>query len=173
MACIDEDSGSVRGTCGTMPTSWFRPSSVNSNLEGKLPVHSVGITSGPLCASECVIMCVCVFVMVEWRVEDNPDEETVTRCHVMGGSEHNGHLKKKVNNINPCWYSPLHPACCCDPSPTHTESHSPTWALYSHIMTHHLGPAVFTFCLNPTEHEGLHPVTPETRIIIISIFWRL
>ncbi len=34
---------------------------LNSNLEGRLPVHSVGITSGPLCAlSECVIVCVCV-----------------------------------------------------------------------------------------------------------------
>lgn len=40
---------------------------LSSYLEGRLPVNSVGITSGSLCVSEYVIECVCVrvFVMVE------------------------------------------------------------------------------------------------------------
>lgn len=118
--------------------------------------------------------CVCVSLWWwKWRVEDNPDEETVTRCHVMGGSKHNGHLKKKVNNINPCWCSPQHPSPCTDPSPTHKESHWPAWALYSHIMARHSRPALFTLCLNPMEHAGLHPVTAGSRITVILIFLKL
>lgn len=38
----------------------------------------------------------------DWKVEGNPYEQAVTRYHVVGGREHNGHLKEKVNNINPC-----------------------------------------------------------------------
>lgn len=44
----------------------------NSNLERRLPVHSAEITSGPLCASECVVVRVCVFVMVEVEGRGQP-----------------------------------------------------------------------------------------------------
>lgn len=100
-----------------MPTSWYVPPSVRSNVDGRLPVHSVGITSDPLCVTECISFA-CLGWWWDWRVEGNPDEQTVTRCHVVGGGEHNGHLKEKVNNINPCLYVLLQPACSGDPSPT-------------------------------------------------------
>lgn len=91
--------GSLRGICRATLASWSQLSPVNSNLNGRLPVHSVGTTSDPLCASEGMILCVCESLW-RWkrRVEDYVNMEAVTRCHVMGGGEHNGHLRTKVNN---------------------------------------------------------------------------
>lgn len=46
-------------------------------------------------------MCACLGGDGIEGVEGNLYEQAVTRCHVVGGPEHNGQLKENVNNINP------------------------------------------------------------------------
>lgn len=137
---IDEGSGSAWGSwrpyqhrdlCPFGPLKCRREASSTLSRDNKWPivrdwVHVV-----------CVCMCVCVCLgwWWDWRVEGNPDEQTVTGCHVVGGGEHNGHLKEKVNNINPCLYLLLQPACSSDPSPT-TWSRVPTGAFCSPTTIH-------------------------------------
>lgn len=50
----------------------------------------------------CDLLCVRVSVVMGLKGREPPYEQAVTRCHVVGGREHNGRLKEKVNNINPC-----------------------------------------------------------------------
>lgn len=97
LTCTDKDFDEVR---------WCQRDDLHSlqdvsSVDWRHPGRSVGnnkwaFVCDPLCD-------VCVSQRWwDWRVESHPYEQAVTRCHVVGGREHNGHLREKVNNINHC-----------------------------------------------------------------------
>lgn len=77
-------------------TWWFILSSVHWSVDWKHPGHSVR-------NNKWSFVCLSSDGTEGSRVESNPYEQPVTRCHVVG-RRHNDQLKEKVNNINPHLY---------------------------------------------------------------------
>lgn len=114
-----------------MPTWWFVLPSVHWSVDRRLPGRSVGDNKW---AFVCYPLCdVCVSRWWwDWKVECNPYEQAVTRYHVVGGREHNGHLNVKVNNINPC-------LCCLFTTsfgPMTLKNHNTVRSLQRQIVQH-------------------------------------
>lgn len=103
LTCTDEDFGGHReasAIVAVMPTWWFALPSVHWSVDRRLPGRSVGDNKWAFVCDPLWDVCVSRWWW-DWRVEGKPYEQAVTRYHVVGGREHNGHLKENVNNINP------------------------------------------------------------------------
>lgn len=135
LTCTDKDFGGghreASAIVAVMPTWWFVLPSVHWSVDRRLPGRSVGDNKW---AFVCYPLCdVCVsWWWWDWKVECNPYEQAVTRYHVVGGREHNGHLNVKVNNINPC-------LCCLFTTsfgPMTLKNHNTVRSLQRQIVQH-------------------------------------